>query len=460
MHRRARAGKIAPVNRVRTSGNHPREHSHALHAKGGQPIDARRIALRRQIVIAFVLLSALLSLLTPCNGVEVPPGSPKPPDIKASAAILIDAVSGQVLYARNADLPRPPASTTKIMTAILLLEHTRPEDIITASKYACETEGSGLHLKPGEKVSARDMLYALLLRSANDGCVAVAEHIAGSEARFAQMMTAKAREIGATNTTFKNSHGLDSPGHLTTARDLALIARYASIYPEFNKVTRTKFYNLTRSTNSKDVLLRNHAKFLWKFPGADGVKTGYTNPAGRCFVGGATWNGWRLISVVLNSPDVVGETARLMKYGFQNFTPIPAVERGQVCVEVPVKGGRAQSIPAVAQNRIQYVIPKGTKTQLTLRPHIELVTAPIAAGTPVGMLEAYVDGRLAGSTRLLASVAVERASPVVAGMNAGGWYLLSVLGMISVWYATTSAKTARLRRNCFQAFLRGYYRRG
>ncbi|HXG23294.1 MAG TPA: D-alanyl-D-alanine carboxypeptidase family protein, partial [Chthonomonadales bacterium] len=230
---------------------------------------------------------------------------------------MIDAVSGQVLYARNADIPRPPASTTKIMTAILLLEHTRPEDIITASKHACETEGSGLHLKPGEKVSARDMLYALMLRSANDGCVAVAEHIAGSEARFAQMMTAKAREIGATDTTFKNSHGLDSPGHRTTARDLALIARYASIYPEFNEVTRTKFYNLTRSSNSKDVLLRNHAKFLWKFPGADGVKTGYTNPAGRCFVGGATWNGWRLISVVLNSPDVVGETTRLMKYGFQ-----------------------------------------------------------------------------------------------------------------------------------------------
>jgi D-alanyl-D-alanine carboxypeptidase (penicillin-binding protein 5/6) len=408
----------------------------------------------------FLLLGTLLIAVIPCEATETSSDSPKPPDIRATAAILIDAVSGQVLYAKNPDQPRPPASTTKIMTAILLLEHVRPEEIITASKQACRTEGSGLHLQPGEKVLARDMLYAILLRSANDGCVAVAEYIAGSEARFAEMMTAKAREIGATHTTFKNSHGLDCPGHLTTARDLAIIARYASLYPEFNAAVRTKYYTLARSSNSKDVLLRNHAKFLWKFPGADGVKTGYTYPAGRCFVGGATWNGWRLISVVLNSPDVVEETARLMKYGFQNFTPMVAVETGQVCAEVPVKAGKTQAVPAIAQNRIQYVIPKGAKVQLDLRPQIKPVEAPILAGMTVGVLEAYVDGHLVGNTKLLASQTVERTALVVGGMLVSGWYLLCAFGILCVWYATTSSKTARLRRNCFQAFLRGYYRRG
>src|SRR5207302_4336900 len=148
-------------------------------------------------------------------------------------------ISCQVLYAKNADLPRPPASTTKIMTAILLLEYTRPDDVITAGIDAFDVEGSALHLHVGEKLTARDMVFALMLRSANDGCVAVAEHIAGSESKFAEMMTAKAHEIGAVNTTFLNCNGLNEPCNTTTARDLAIMARYATRFPLFNEAVRT-----------------------------------------------------------------------------------------------------------------------------------------------------------------------------------------------------------------------------
>ena len=218
-----------------------------------------------------------------------------------------------MLFEKNADARRPPASTTKIMTSILLLENTNPTDVLTASPRAAATGGSSLNLKAGERITAHDMLYALMLRSANDGCVVVAEKVAGSEPKFAGMMTAKAHEIGAVNTHFGNCNGLNENPNVTTARDLSIMARYAFRFPEFNDAVHSKFYNIARAKENKDTLLRNHAKFLWHFPGADGVKTGFTNPAGHCFVGAATWNGWRLVSVVLHSPDIVRETSELMK---------------------------------------------------------------------------------------------------------------------------------------------------
>lgn len=386
---------------------------------------------------------------------------PKPPDIKASAAILMDAVSGQVLYARNADTPRPPASTTKIMTAILLLENTQPDDVITASKRAAETGESSLNLKPGEKITARDMLYALMLRSANDGCVAVAEHVAGSVEKFAVMMNEKAKEIGALHTTFRNPHGLNVPPNRTTARDLALMARYASRYPAFNAATRSKFYTITRTHNKGDILLKNHAKFLWKFPGADGIKTGYTRPAGRCFVGGATWKNWRLITVVLNSPDLVGETARLMKYGFHHFEARQAARQGEVCADVPVRGGSLKTVPATAQETIQYVVPKGQPGSVALQPKFEPLDAPVLEGTVIGMLEAYKDGQLIGSTPLLASCDVPQVAVAAVGGGGApsGLLLLAALGLLVMRYGTALTKTTRRRRDRFAARMRSPDRR-
>jgi D-alanyl-D-alanine carboxypeptidase (penicillin-binding protein 5/6) len=383
--------------------------------------------------------------------------APKPPTIQASSAILVDAVSGQVLYEKNADLPRPPASTTKIMTAILLLENTRPDDVITASKRASETGGSSLNLQPGEKITARDLLYALMLRSANDGCVAAAERIAGSEAKFAAMMTQKAREIGATHTIFRNCNGLNEPPNSTTARDLALMARYAAAhFPEFNRVTDTKFYWIKRNINKEDNLLKNHAKFLWKFPGADGIKTGYTFPAGHCFVGAATWNGWRLISVVMRSPDYVTETARLMKYGFLAFEARRAAERGRVYASVPVREGRENAVPAAAQNAIQYVVPKGQPPEIVeIRPRFEPITAPVRPGEQIGTLEAWKDAKIIGSAPLVAVTGVERTAAATARDDGDGWYLFcALLGTVVIGYGTAAAKTARRRRHRLQALMR------
>lgn len=385
-----------------------------------------------------------------------------PAQIKASAAILVDATTGQVLFEKNADVQRPPASTTKIMTAILLLENLAPDELITAGLNAKETGGSSLNLAEGERITARDMLYALMLRSANDGCVAVAERIAGSEERFAEMMNEKARAIGATHTHFVNCNGLNCDGHLTTARDLALMARYAQRYPEFNAATRSRYYQIRRSSGSKDILLKNHAKFLWHFPGADGIKTGWTVPAGRCFVGGATWNGWRLISVVLNSPDLVGETAALMKYGFQKFERTRAADAGSTQGIAQVEGGVAPTVPALLKDPLYVVKTRGGAAQIELRPKLDVVSAPVAAGTKVGTVEVLENGQPAGQGLLVAAAPVAKSTVAVAQKGGGRWYFgfAALIGVIGLGYGSSFTKAARIRRSRLKAILRSVNHRG
>ncbi len=424
---------------------------------GGKPINARvENPVRRTVCPFLVLFCAFFAALAYAAEHQ---DAVKLPELKASSAILVDADSGQVLFSKNPDLSRPPASTTKIMTAILLLERTKPEDVIVASKHAEDVEGSSLNLRAGEKITAHDMLFALMLRSANDGCVAVAEHVAGSEAKFAEMMSAKAREIGATHTTFRNCNGLNQPANKTTARDLSTMARYASRYPAFNEATRTKFHTIARSSDDKDVILRNHAKFLWKFAGADGVKTGYTVPAGHCFVGAANWNGWRLISVVLNSPDIFGETGQLIKFGFKRFEQLKAADKGQVVTNVPVTGGTAPIVIAASAAPVHVVVPRGTRPEFKLEPHFSTVPAPVHAGATVGSIEVRADGKLVGTAHLVATQTVERAKAAGASAGRSGYLAVALIGTAVVGYGTAIAKTARRRGYRLSAILRGAYRR-
>lgn len=452
------------------SGHTPRCLWRTPLSKGDTPINARFlrfVPLSVSLFLPIVLASgespalAQKASVSPSKNSLIPPRDPSlPPDIKASSAILIDAVSGQVLFEKNADVKRPPASTTKIMTALLLLENTKPTDILKATKTAAATGESSMNLHVGEKITAQDMLYALLLRSANDGCVMVAEHIDGSEKRFAQRMTAKAKEIGCLNTTFRNANGLNENPNVTTARDLAIMARYASRYPAFNEATRTKWYTITRSKENKDTLMKNHAKFLWHFPGADGVKTGYTIPAGHCFVGGATWNNWRLITVVLNSPDWQGETGALMKYGFSRFEPFTLVAKGQSVAEAPLAMGTSPSVAAVTKEELRVVRPKGQKPNAHVEVKLDTLTAPISEGTVIGNVEISENGTLLGSTPLYAAGSVERIAEMPLSVRTtsnggtGGLLLGGGLGTAAIIYGTTLAKTARRKRNSLEAVVR------
>ena len=250
--------------------------------------------------------------------------SPVPaPSIAAASAVLMDADTGQVLYAKNPHVRRPNASTTKIMTAILIVENCGMNNVITADKAASETPFTSLNLRPGEQITVKDLLTGMLMRSANDAAVAAAEHIAGTVPKFADMMNKKAVEIGCADTHFVTPNGLYDPNHYSSAYDLCLMAKYALRYPVFNEAINTKKYTLaSRTINRQDLVVFSKSKFLKDYPGADGVKSGYTKQAGYCYVGSATRNGWRLISSVLKSENSGSDTVALMDYGFTNYQPV------------------------------------------------------------------------------------------------------------------------------------------
>jgi serine-type D-Ala-D-Ala carboxypeptidase (penicillin-binding protein 5/6) len=259
-------------------------------------------------------------------------------DLSARALLLMDAKTGKILYQKNADIPLPPASTTKVLTAILTLESQKQShDRLTVSKAATRVPASKLYLKPGQTLSIEDLLYGVLLASANDASVVLAEGIGGSVEKFAEIMTKKAHDLGATNTRFSNPHGLTAADHYSTARDLALIFRYAMKNPTFRQIVHTKMSSVRslspgkKSARTRRISVRNHNRLLWNYDGAIGGKTGYTFAAQKCYVGAVERNGVTLIVSLLGSRDLWGDTKRLLEYGFDNYhalnTLTPAAAR-------------------------------------------------------------------------------------------------------------------------------------
>lgn len=253
--------------------------------------------------------------------------------LTARSAFLLDLSTGQVLYQREPDLPLPPASTTKIVTAIVALEsNRRGKDLLSVTKTATRVPSSKLYLRPGQTMSVEDLLYGLLLSSANDASLVLAEGIAGSMERFAEMMTDKAREIGAANSQFTNPHGLTAPEHYSTARDMALLFNYAMKNPTFREIVQTKTSSVSSISAGKvrkvrHIQLRNHNRLLWSFEGAIGGKTGYTHAAQKCFVGAVSRNGVTLIVSMLGSRDLWGDTRRLLEYGLENYETLRVASR-------------------------------------------------------------------------------------------------------------------------------------
>lgn len=239
------------------------------------------------------------------------------PVINASAAVLIKADTGEVLYSKNPRAIMAPASTTKMMTAILAIEKGNLDAKVKVSSHAAAIGGSTMNLRPGDEQTLRDLLYGLMLPSGNDAATAIAEYIAGSESRFAQLMTEKARELGMENTRFQNASGLPAVNHYTTAYDLALLAGYALNNPVFAEIVQTKIASVPSSRSNVSRPLVNHNKLLWQYPYATGIKTGYTRRAGRCLVASATHNETTLIAVVLKSNTMYQDSIQLLDLGFQ-----------------------------------------------------------------------------------------------------------------------------------------------
>jgi len=306
-------------------------------------------------------------------------------DVTAQSAIVIDAASGKVLWEKNADQSMYPASTTKIMTGLLLVENCLPTDVIVAPADIEKTKEASMHLKPGEKVLAKDMLYALMLRSANDGAMAIANHISGSVPAFADLMNKRAKELGCTNTHFHNPNGLNDDLHTTSAHDLARIAREAMTLPWFREVVKCQKYRIERSINVHDRWMNNHDKWLKKDVTAEGIKTGYTVPAGRCFVGAATREDFRVITVVMKSKDWQKDNAALVDYAYQQFDKSEPLPQGSLVESTPVPGGAGSVALVTGQDSFVVARPGSLPAmrKVELRPDLK---APVEKGSRMGDL--------------------------------------------------------------------------
>lgn len=328
-----------------------------------------------RILTALVLSAALLA---------APVCAAQLPQLSAKSAIVLDADTGQVLFEHNADEKRLIASTTKIMTALLVCRSGQLDEPFCVAQEATGVEGSSMYLRPGERVTARELLYGLLLHSGNDAALALALHVAGSEEEFVRRMNACAAQLGLRNTHFSNPHGLDSEQNYATARDLAELTRHALQNETFRQIVAT------RTATVADRKLTNHNRLLWRYDGAIGVKTGYTKRAGRILVSAAERCGRTLIAVTLNDPDDWREHALLLDYGFELYEKQLRLEKGHTVAALCVYG-RQQPVRLVLREALSYSCLQ--QEQLRLR----LVVPPFANAQQItgcaGALELWLDGR-------------------------------------------------------------------
>jgi serine-type D-Ala-D-Ala carboxypeptidase (penicillin-binding protein 5/6) len=407
--------------------SHPskRYYVHTLLTDGGWA------PLRR--LIALVLL--LMMLIAPAAA----SAADEPPVIPARAYLLMDMASGQVLYAHEGDKKLPMASTTKIMTAILALERGKLTDVVTAGQKPYDTGGSTIYLDLGEQQPLENLLYALMLESANDAAVAIAEHLAGTEEQFAAWMNAKAREIGAVNTHFVNSHGLHHPEHYTTAHDLALIARYAMQNPEFRRLVLIEEKEIPGFKENPPRKLFSRNQLLGYYEGVTGVKNGFTEEALLTNVASAKRGGTELIAVILGAENLLWTSSiKLLDYGFSHFETRRVVQKGDE-VGRTLLPGAADQVSIRAAEDLWAAVPLGASVRsdrtLTLQDGL---SAPVAADAVVGRLTVQVGGQDVGSVPVAAAAAVAAAPVAVtaaavtagSGFGLGGWQWLLLAALV------------------------------
>ena len=339
----------------------------------------------KKCVIALALAALILAFPVKCLAA---------PDCSAAACILMEPETGTVLYEKNADEPSCIASTTKIMTALVVLENCRLSDRVCVTEEAASVEGSSMYLAPGETLTVRELLYGLLLASGNDSAAALALHTAGSTERFCEMMNERAKLLGCDHTSYANPHGLDEDGHYSTARDLAVITAEAMKNPVFADIVATT--SLTAGGRE----YTNHNRLLWEYDGACGVKTGFTSGAGRCLVSCAEREGMRLLCVTLNDPADWEDHASLYDWAFASWRCVTVEKGNKRFGPVIVISGKVSSVDTVTADRYLALVPRDA--QVTFRIHQpRFVYAPVVSGESAGSVDVLIDGEPAGKITLL-----------------------------------------------------------
>lgn len=413
----------------------------------------------KKIIITFLLISVVLSnfaFVAYCDDISTsitnkPQSILKDPsivlDIATPSAILIDSKTGNILFEKNSNEKMYPASITKIMTAILALEKGDLNKTIKMSHksvYDVDAGSSNAGFSEGEELTLEQLLNALLIYSANESANAIAEYIGGTKENFAQMMTQRAKELGAKNTNFVTPSGLHNPNHYTTAYDMAMIAKYALTIPKFREIVKTLNYTLSptnvcpnpKELHNKNQLMLRSSKYY--YPYAIGVKTGYTTVAGSTLVSAAVKNNIELISVVLNSPieDVNSymyiDSKKMFEYGFENYFAHKVYSKNEIIDKVRIKGSR-QKVTAVVPEDVNVLLKKGDDpNKIKYIKQINPLTAPVKKGDTLGYMSFSYNGRDYGKIKIIADDNVE--------VSAGGFLsppknptVLNIVGYIFKW---------------------------
>jgi len=356
-------------------------------------------------------LAIILALLLFCVAF---PAAAQDFETSADYAVLMEAKTGRLLYEKNGDVPRPPASITKIMTLLLAFEALERGDIswdqtTTVSERAWRIEGSEMFLEVDTEVTVEELISGISIVSANDGCVAIAELIAGSEDAFVARMNKRAKELGLQNTSFQNSTGLPADNHYMSAKDIAILAR--ELINRFPKILE---FESQREYTYGGIKQYNHNPLLGRFEGADGLKTGWTPESGYSLVGTAVRNNMRLISVVLNTEsdeERLLASQSLLSHGFTNFELAEVAKAGTVYGELPVKDGSPQTVPLTVAANYETVIPRESLEELEYKVTEEkTLTAPVEEGIEAATLELVYEGKTVASTPLVTAGAVKKAN--------------------------------------------------
>ncbi len=365
----------------------------------------------KKAVLLVLSVVLLLSALPIAGGAE---NDVAPPSVAAQSAVLIEAESGEVVWSKNMHAVLPMASTTKTMTALVALELASPDTVITVDAAAVGVEGSSVYLCEGEQLTLEELLYALMLESANDAAVAIAIGLSGSVEAFADEMNRKVAEMGLLSTHFVNPHGLDDDAHFTSAYELALIAREALKNDLLREIVSTRRKTIPHASADSTRLLVNHNKLLRTYEDCIGVKTGFTKHSGRCLISAAERDGVRLIAVTLNDPDDWKDHTALLDYGFTQYRSVTLTETDGTQYSLSVVGGTAESVLLSVRERLSVTLPVGHGEIRCVIEAPRFAYAPVQNGEILGravfLCDTDGDGKeeTVGECELIACKTVEK----------------------------------------------------
>ena len=360
--------------------------------------------LKKRFIAVTLSVLALCAALLPFKNAR----AENEVSISAQSAVMLECSTNTVLYSKAAHEKLPMASTTKVMTALVAIENGNLDEIVTTADEAYGVEGSSIYISKNEKLSLRDLLYGLMLRSGNDAAVAIAIHIGGSVDGFVAMMNKRAKELGAVNTHFANPNGLPNDSHYTTAYDLGLICSAALKNEAFKTIVSTQYHTATTGSVKRSMMNKN--KLLWQYDGAIGIKTGYTEKAGKCLTFAAERDGMMIVGVVLNCPDMFPDSMELMDYCFREYEMYTVVRKGAVIIRSQIDyAGALATFVAASDINVPVKKSEGIKLTTNIKLNNKL-SAPMYCGDRAGVLELYSGTRLIAQTGLVCSYDVAPSS--------------------------------------------------